>query len=57
MVRVSLALSPKDGLFIAIKSAEGIDELKGLIAGLHFTVFHRDQVVLHRLPTLLLKGV
>lgn len=42
---------------IDIKSAEVIDELKCLKAGLHFTVFHRDQVVLHPLPTLLLKVV
>lgn len=42
---------------IAIKSAEGIDELKGLMAGLHFTVFNRDQVVSHPISTLLLKVV
>jgi len=42
---------------VAVKSAEGTDELKGLMAGLHFTVFHRDQVVLHPVSTLLLRVV
>lgn len=42
---------------IAVKSAEGIDELKGLMADLHFPVFHRDQVVLYPVPTLSLKVV
>lgn len=45
-------LALKMVILIAVKSAEGINELKGLMADLHFTVFHRDEVVSYSISTL-----
>lgn len=50
-------LALKTVFLIALKSAEGIDELNGLMVDLHFALFHGDQVVSHSISALLPKVV